>query len=127
MSDQKKAATSLRGSSSYPARLHPDDLESFGPNAARQSPLLPDESEPLESATVARGRSVDMPSPGAKQEQTGFDLAEKRPVFRLPQTRYGPGQVVKLPRSEVRRLRALGFLVDPDAKAVAVTAPGPLV
>ena len=75
---------------------------------------------PLERAIVARGRTViaDDPSkPRVIDPQTGRQMGA--PATRI----FGPGQEVELPSDEILRLRADGFLVDPNAPEVP-TEPG---
>ena len=42
----------------------------------------------------------------------------------LAQQRFLPGEQVTLPLSEIRRLRVLGFLVDPEAAPPATSQDG---
>lgn len=63
-------------------------------------------------ATVARGRSVDVPIQG-KTIVVGT-TEDGKPVTRVPTKHYIAGQEVELPLDEVRRLQASGYLVDPD-------------
>lgn len=69
--------------------------------------------EPTEIATVARGRSVDVPS--GERRKVGHDPVTGEAIFAAVQRRYAEGQQVELPRSQITRLRELGFLTDPAA------------
>jgi hypothetical protein len=68
-------------------------------------------------AVVARGRSIDVPT-GGEPIAVGA-TPEGKPVSRGPVKQYGPGQEVELPIDEIKTLRGLGYLVDPDRVAPA--------
>lgn len=67
-------------------------------------------------ATVARGRTVVVPDPDSKIEVIGYS-ERGEPVSGLATTEYGPGEEVLITEREAKRLRELGYLVDPNAKA----------
>lgn len=75
---------------------------------------MPDEQ--LVSATVARGRTVHVPT--GEKITIGKDNDGKL-ITRMQHRAAGPGETVKLPADEVKRLRQHGFLVDPEAVAAA--------
>jgi hypothetical protein len=85
-------------------------------------PVEPDPDEPRDLATVRTGRSVDVPDPIEKRA-VGYDRDTGKPIYAAVQHRYGPGQQVELPVSEIRRLRGLGFLVDPNDAPVFTSDP----
>jgi hypothetical protein len=64
-------------------------------------------------ATVARGRSIEVPT--EERFQTGYDK-DGKPAHALKCVTYVEGQELDLPEDEVVRLRGLGFLTDPNAK-----------
>jgi hypothetical protein len=70
-------------------------------------------NDPLESGVVSDGRSVHIPVPG-QQTPCGYDMKESKTVFRSVFEVFGPGETVTLPRSEIARLKNLGFLRDPS-------------
>jgi hypothetical protein len=74
----------------------------------------------MEKATVARGRTVCVPDLSKPSVFAGREPDTHRELFAPGLRDIGPGEEVELPRDEVRRLRGLGFLVDPDAKEVAI-------
>lgn len=69
-------------------------------------------------ATVARGRTVTAPDP-AKREIAGT-RPDGSTIYATGTTDYGPGAEIELSASEVQRLRATGFLVDPGPTPVAI-------
>ena len=73
-------------------------------------------------AVVARGRSVDIPI-GALV--TVGLTAEGKTVTRRPTKQFGPGNEVELPADEIKSLRKLGYLVDPEATVIP-TGEGPM-
>jgi hypothetical protein len=89
------------------------------PAAAAQAPTSPaatiDAAEPekLERATVARGRTIDVPDL-TRKTVAGRDPETGKPVFKPAIKQYGPGQEVSLPPDEVKHLRETGYLIDPD-------------
>ena len=98
-------------------RVHPEhDPRAFA--GVRRVPSgAPAPDQPHEVGTVAAGRSVDIVVEGDRV-QCGFDKDAGVPVYRCAQRRALPGERVELPRSEIARLRGLGFLVDPSAAPV---------
>ncbi|WP_343618811.1 hypothetical protein [Ralstonia sp.] len=74
------------------------------------------------TAIVAPGKTVYTEAVTAK----AWDAEAKREVEVVkaggPK---GPGEAVSLPENEVKRLRALGFLLAQDAEPSPPTAPGP--
>jgi hypothetical protein len=97
-----------------PIRVHPDVVMA-PPHSDDAEPMPePDAAHPEETATgiVASGHSVHV-STGEKIA-CGYDAMLARPVYRQAFTVAGPGEVVTLPKSEVAKLMAAGFLVDPD-------------
>lgn len=81
-------------------------------------PFIHGSDEPLERAVVERGHTLH--APVANQKRVVGWIDGKR-VFGPVSQAYGPGQEVLLPRSEVKRLREVGHLIDPNKKA----EPGP--
>ena len=79
--------------------------------------------EPMERAVVARGRTIAMPDPSAPSVFVGREPDTHREIFASVPREVGPGEEVELPRAEVKRLRNLGFLVDPDAVEVTIEGP----
>jgi hypothetical protein len=76
--------------------------------------------ESMERAVVSRGRTVCVPDPTMPSVFAGREPDTHRELFAPGLRDYGPGEEVELPRDEVKRLRALGFFVDPDAKEVLI-------
>jgi hypothetical protein len=68
--------------------------------------------EETETGIVADGHTVDVPT--GEKVVCGFDAVFARSVFRSVCKSFRPGETVTLPRSEIRRLQQLGFIVDPD-------------
>ena len=95
-------------------RVHPDHDPHAFDSVRRLASAAPDPDEELEVGTVAAGHSVDLVVEG-ERVQCGFDRDAGVPVYRKPLRRALPGDQVKLPCSEIARLRGLGFLVDPSA------------
>lgn len=65
----------------------------------------------LVRATVARGRSIDVP---VGDKIACGTTAEGKPVTRLRTKVFLPNSEVELPEAEVIALRKAGFLVDPE-------------
>jgi hypothetical protein len=79
---------------------------------ALDQPAAPPEK--LVKATVARGRSIMV---GVGKKLAGFDRDTQKEIW-VPICEYRiEGQEVELPESDVIRMRATGFLVDPAAPA----------
>jgi hypothetical protein len=78
-------------------------------------------AERLVRGVVARGRTVHVPTD--QKVLAGYERETNRPIERIVCERRGPGETVELPGSEVKRLRALGFLVDPDLIAESFEGP----
>lgn len=76
----------------------------------------------MEEGVVARGRTILVPDPH-KKTLAGYNQ-EGKPVQRAVFNEYGPGKTVNLPSEEIKSLRKLGFLIDPDAQEIEV-GPGP--
>jgi hypothetical protein len=76
--------------------------------------------ESMEFATVARGRTICVPDPTQPSVFAGREPDTHRELFAPGLRDFGPGEEVELPRDEVKRLRELGFLTDPDAKEVII-------
>jgi hypothetical protein len=72
------------------------------------------QTEATETATVARGRSLDIVVDG-KRRVVGY--LEGKPVHGPVFRRAGPGEEVELQRDEIVRLKRLGFLVDDTVAA----------
>jgi hypothetical protein len=64
-------------------------------------------------ATVARGRSVDVPIPG-KTVVVGT-TGDNKPVTRAVSKHFTAGMEVELPLDEIKALRKSGYLVDPNS------------
>lgn len=80
----------------------------------------------LTAVVVARGRTVRTGIPGSGEP----DPNDPRRVIGTTSRKHGPGETVWLPPSEAARLRAIGFVLDPqnadDAQAIAaLLAPPP--
>ena len=78
-------------------------------------------SEKKVRATVARGRTIDIPE---GEKIIVNHTPEGRPITRQATRSYGPGQEVELPAAEVISLRHRGYLVDPE-QALPPIAEGP--
>lgn len=88
------------------------------------------ESEPVEitskeaisertiGGTVARGRSLLIPDP-VERRQVGWIGDTGKPVFASVLHELLPGDTFTGPVAEVKRLRAQGYLIDPEAIAPA--------
>lgn len=100
-------------------RVHPDHLNAGpGDGVRRVPPEMPDDNEPREVGVVAAGRCIDVPTD--EIELSGYDREGQREIYRRVQKRHLPGESVELPKSEIARLRGLGFLVDPSAAPLPV-------
>jgi hypothetical protein len=95
-------------------RVHPDAIAPPAQASEQAAPTEPD--EPLERAVVATGHVVHINS--GRRVQRGSDPNDfSKPIFRTPFVEATPGTEVELPRSEVKRLRETGHLVDPNKVA----------
>lgn len=83
----------------------------------------PDPNEPKETAIVRAGRSVHCGS--EEKHLVGRDPVTGAEVHACVQEIFGPGQMVTLPRSEIARLRGLGFLEE-EGDDEPVFTSGPL-
>ena len=81
----------------------------------------PDPNEPKETAVVRRGRSVHVGTD--EKHMVGTDPIKGEPIYACVQEFFGPGQSVTLARSEIARLRGLGFLEDDDAAPAFTSGP----
>lgn len=63
-------------------------------------------------AIVAPGRTVSVPT---EEKRVAAYTPDNKPIHRLVEVTYRPGQEVSLPVDEIAYLRRTGFLVDPDA------------
>jgi hypothetical protein len=72
-------------------------------------------TEPTEVAIVRAGRTVDVP---IGRRVHGYDSTKGVEVYGPVYRTFKPGEEVTLAISEIARLRALGFLVDPNGTAV---------
>ncbi len=93
------------------------------PAAATPAPAVPTPAETPSPAatvkmargTVAKGRTV-MAQTGV--HRTVNYTADGAPITRRTEVAHKPGQEIELPEHEISRLRAAGFLVDPNASLV---------
>lgn len=66
----------------------------------------------LARGVVARGRTVVVPT---AQTRTAGYTAEGKPIV-VPVTKtFVPGQEIELPHDEIKWLRSIGHLIDPNA------------
>lgn len=72
-----------------------------------------EKEEQLARGVVARGHTVRVPHP-TETTIVGINQETGKPIRAPKVTDYGPGQEVTLPRSELKRLRELGHIVDPE-------------
>ena len=84
---------------------------------------MTDREEPTERAIVARGRTVVVLDPSVPSVFVGREPETHREIFAPGMREVPAGEEVEMPRGEVKRLRSLGFLVDPDAAEVKVEGP----
>lgn len=103
-------------------RLHPDQLEELGRKPPKSAPT---EAPPVKMgrATVAPGRSVDLPVRGERQ-LVGYQRESLREVFGPLLRQYGPGAEIELPLDEIARLRRLGFLLQAGEQMPVTPPPG---
>ena len=117
----KRPAAAMRSTAPAGFRVSPDHIDNTGDGIRNLRPAEPDPDEPREFAIVARGRSIDAPT--EQRRAVGYDPVKGEQLYAAVQRRYGPGERIELPISEIRRLRELGFLVDPDAAPVFTSGP----
>jgi hypothetical protein len=77
--------------------------------------------QPMVQAIVARGRSVIVPT--GKRKVVGQDKDGNR-IYGPTSKMIGPNQQIMLPADEVKSLRDLGYLFDPD-KIAPPSGEGP--
>jgi hypothetical protein len=102
------------------AQLSNKDPSPFDPATQSTAPLPEPDLGPTAKATVAKGRSVHVPTGNkvfvkyAQQrvDQNGIVVGADVPVTRQEIRTALPGEVVTLPLTEIERLTQLGFLVD---------------
>ena len=83
------------------------------------------QSEPapaLITATVARGRSIEVPTGEMRLVGSGPDGKE---LMRAICRTFGPGETVELPADEVATFRKLGYLINPDNPNAVPVSEGP--
>jgi hypothetical protein len=135
MTEQKR-----KGGDRPAFRIHPDQLTDIGPRSGEpddapdfQIPEAP--PEPTGVAVVARGHCVHVPD--GTRHISGFDVDRRRNVYRQGFIERREGEQVTLYLSEIKRLREIGFLVDPNKQIAAdektisalprdATMPGPV-
>jgi hypothetical protein len=91
-------------------RVHPDTV------MAQPTKLMieADDAELVEKTAtgiVASGHSIHI---NVGKVQRGYDAMLGKPVFRQEFCTIGPGEEITLPKSQIERLMAAGFLVNPD-------------
>jgi hypothetical protein len=96
-----------------------DDVIDEG-SLTRSDPAIHGLDEPLERGVVERGHTIHAPL--ANQRRVVGWMDGKR-VFGPVNKSFGPGQEVLLPRSEVKRLRETGHLIDPNKKVDLIQEP----
>lgn len=72
-------------------------------------------------ATVAKGRTVVSGSP-TERKIAGYHPDTGKAIMVPILVEYGEFTEVDLPEPEVRRLRALGYLIDPDRAPIPVAS-----
>jgi hypothetical protein len=94
-------------------KVHPDLMMGSPPQPSNAAPE-PEAAAPEETATgiVAGGHSIHVCT--GEKIACGYDAVLSRTVFRSAFTVAGPGETVTLPKSEIEKLLAAGFLVDPS-------------
>jgi hypothetical protein len=107
-------------------KVHPDQLEGLGPHSAGDDDALFTEAaeappEELEECQVAAGRNVHIPTSPPQYRVTGYDVERRRQIRTVICTVHGPGETVRLPKSEVARLRETGHVHDPNKIAPTST------
>jgi hypothetical protein len=127
MTDQTKRASAapagMRTTAPAGFRVSPDHIDSKPGEGLRmwRRPVADDPNKPKETGVVRSGRSVHV---GTEEKHlVGRDPVTGAEVYAAAQIFFGPGQTVTLPRSEIIRLRGLGFLVDPDDEPVFTSGP----
>ena len=106
----------------------PSGLRKHDPDkvlAPQPVPLLrsaPEAVGPMVKARVAKGRTLHLPDPSGKRVIVGTRAVEvdghitHADVTQSALMTAGPGTEVELAESEVKRLRELGFLENPDGR-----------
>jgi hypothetical protein len=103
-------------------RRDPDTIFAMGPIA----PPVEEETGPMGTARVARGRCLHVPS--GKKVVVGSRPIEingttvYRDVCTQEIAMFNEGAEVQLPVKEIERLKSLGFLVDDDKRLKALRA-----
>ena len=92
-------------------RVHPDSVMTPQPPRPVIEAELAELEEKMATGIVASGHSVHI---NTGKVQRGYDMTLGQPVYRQEFRTAGPGEVVELPVSEIRRLQEIGILVDPD-------------
>ncbi len=116
MADDHRARTAHKPGPAMQMRIAPDAAP---PNRAAPTAAetLPDtEPEAMQTGVVARGRCLELADPSQplrERHSCGEGGIINTATFQ-PCRRFMPGEEVTLPGSEIERLRALGYLVDPN-------------
>jgi len=105
-------------------RVHPDFDPKDLSNVRRAPQPVADPNEAMATGIVADGRCVEGPHPSGEKHLVGFSVPDEKYIHALVQKRWGPGETVTLPISEIRRLTELGFLRDTDAAPIARSTTG---
>jgi hypothetical protein len=91
-------------------RVHPDTVM----DQPTKLTIEADDAELVEKTTtgiVASGHSIHI---NIGKVQRGYDAMLGKPVFRQEFCTIGPGQEITLSKSQIEKLMAAGFLVNPD-------------
>jgi hypothetical protein len=115
MSEQTKRAPAAAAATRAPAgfKVNPDHIDAKPGEGVRSLRRpAPDPNEPTETGIVARGRSVHCGGTDDEKHMVGMHPISGEPIYVPVQTQFGPGMTVTLPRSEIARLREMGFLED---------------
>lgn len=126
MEDNRRRRAAAGQSKSLPPGMKkhdPDKVFTLSPAPLSPAPssAAAAEPEPTAKAIVAKGRTVHVPT-GAKKEVGTVALASAAhpsavtsfAVMTSVCVAKGPGEEVELSLSDIKRLTALGFLVDPE-------------
>jgi hypothetical protein len=95
--------------------VHPDTILQGSPQPSDAAPLPESDAaqpEPTATGIVSSGHSVHVCT--GEKIACGYDAMLARPVYRQAFDVAGPGETVTLPKSEIARLLAAGFLINPD-------------
>lgn len=87
------------------------DAEWRAPGGRPHPVQEPDESEPLETGVVNRGHCISLPDPDQPRVLIGYDKKGAARFIAAPRLAL-PGETVTLLRSELKRMKRLGFIVD---------------